>query len=78
MLLCSIFLQACSTQKEIIYTQIPLAVCPEPKVPQLPQVTGDLANETTIRILIEREKQVRSYIVRLRKSLECYNKQVTQ
>lgn len=76
MVLC-FFLSACG-QVKTVYEQIPMELCPHAPAPVLPRVRGDLENEITQRILIEREKQVRAYVERLRMTVECYEKQVTQ
>lgn len=75
-LLACFALAGCAGGKSIVYRQIPLELCPSPLAPNLPKVQGELSDRQTVLVLLEREKQVRSYIARLRKSLECYEKQV--
>lgn len=72
------FLLGCGVKERIVYQTLPLQICPVPLPPELPKVLGNLEDEETQVILIERERQVRSYIKRLRKSLECYERQVKQ
>lgn len=74
-LFCLLFMTACG-QKEPVYIQNSLELCPQPIKPQLPQVIGELASEKNLEILYERELQVRGYIKRLENALLCYEKQV--
>lgn len=78
MMFAAFLLAACGVKERIVYQTLPLQICPVPLPPELPKVLGNLEDEETQVILIERERQVRSYIKRLRKSLECYERQVKQ
>lgn len=75
-LLCLLMGLFAACGRKIIYEQIPLELCPHPQAPTLPCVQGKLEDEITQRILIERERQVRAYVERLRMSVDCYEKQV--
>ncbi len=76
MMLAAFLLVACGAKERIVYQTLSLQLCPVPLPPELPKVLGNFEDEETQVILIEREKQIRSYIKRLKRSLECYENQV--
>jgi len=71
---------SCGPKQAPVIVTVPVALCPAPSAPALPEINATLPLDSpeNVEALMIRDDMLRSYVRGLRSSLDCYQAQAGQ